>query len=188
MNNNPLQELVDENQKMSERVQYIIEIESYFFSLDDDSKALNLAIEAINKGYSHPLFYYVVGYCYNNGKGGVTQNRAKAGAYFYKAAETRDVNGEYWFEKSANECRIILAEDYVVMNEYQVIDRETAQTYCRLLVNDERYRDDAQSYLSKLQAPASTSRASKNSNSFGRTIKIIIASIIALFILSKILK
>ena len=75
----PFDDLLQSISNGSEYARYVTDVEYEFYSADNDVEALRLAFEAKEKGHSHSLFDYVSGFCYNNGKGGVYQDKGKAG-------------------------------------------------------------------------------------------------------------
>lgn len=140
---------------MDEYAKYLTDIEYEFYSADNDSEALRLALEAKQKGYSNCLFDYVIAFCYNNGKGGLPLDKNKAGHYFKTSADFRDVNGNYYNEKHADESRATLAEDFALRdNQFHVIDVTTAIDYCNALIAHERFVDDSLLYLSMIYGRA----------------------------------
>lgn len=136
---------------MEEYTKYLMEVEYQFYSVNNDAEALRLSMEAKKAGYSHCLFDYVVGFCFNNGKGGVPVDKKKAGQFFLASAESRDANGNLYNDKHADESRAILAEDYSLReNKYGVINTEKAIEYCNILIEHRRYIDDALLYLTMI--------------------------------------
>lgn len=145
-----LEELAKSMESMNQYVEYIIKIESDFYR-DDETNALLLAKEAKEKGHSHSMFDYVIGFCYLNGKGGVFENKDRAGKAFFLSAEEKDAKGEYVNEKHANESRAILVQDYVVHgNQFRIIDADKAIEYCSCLINYEHRLDNSLLYMAIL--------------------------------------
>lgn len=148
MDNNSLGDILQSFTNMDEYAKYIMDVEYQFYSADNDAEALRLSIEAQKKGHSHCLFDYVIGFCFNNGRGGVQVDKRRAGQYFFASAEAHDVNGNYYNDKHSDESRAILAEDYVLHdNIYGVIDVAKTIDYCNTLLSHERSVDDALLYL-----------------------------------------
>lgn len=113
-----------------------------FFSADNNGKAFALSMQGINQGYSYPLFFYVVGFCYYNGLD-VEKNVDKARAYFFKGAEYRDLEGEYLENSYSDNCKIILIEDYALNRPgRKMIDNAIALQYYQLL-QDTKFKEDA---------------------------------------------
>ncbi len=136
---------------MDEYAKYLMDIEHQFYTADNDTEALRLAFEAKQKGYSNCLFDYVIAFCYNNGKGGLSLNKSKAGEFFKASADSRDTNGNYYNEKHADESRATLAEDFALKdNQFDVIDVSTAIDYCKALIAHDRFIDDSLLYLSMI--------------------------------------
>lgn len=149
-----INDVLDSFARMEEYSQYLMDVEYQFYHEDNDIKAFQLAQEAKQRGHRNPIFDYIIGFCYNNGRG-VAKDKRRAGEFFKYSAEARDANGSYYDDKHSNESRVILAEDFVFSNpEFNVIDADTALTYCKLLLQVEKYHDDAILYLAKLYGRA----------------------------------
>ncbi len=147
----PFEDLLQSFSDSSEYAKYLTDVEYEFYSADNDTEALRLAIEAKEKGYSHCFFDYVIGFCYNNGKGGVYQDKRKAGQYFRVSADVRDANDNLYNDKHADESRATLVEDFVLRsNQFGVMDVTTVISYCNVLIEHERYVDDSLMYLSMI--------------------------------------
>ncbi len=145
---NDFQEILQEFNKKDKYTKYVMDIEYEFFSTDNNTSAVRLAMEAKQKGYSNPLFDYVIGFCYNNGQGGLPQNKKKAGEYFKNSADAKDAQGNYRNDKYADECRVILAEDFVLHDSsMNAIGLNSAIAYCSALIEHSRYEEDAYFYL-----------------------------------------
>lgn len=139
---------MSDHTRLHEAVRY------YFFQADDNETALSLAKEALQKGFSSPLYNYVVGFCYNTGNA-VPMNKRLAGQYFKAAADCTDANGQLLNDKYADECRTILAEDFVYSSpEYAGLDATTVIRYCESVIRFGTYSDDAKLYLAKLYGHA----------------------------------
>jgi len=136
---------------MEEYTDYLMEAEYQFYSVNNDAEALRLSLKAREKGYNHCLFNYIIGFCFNNGRGGADIDKRKAGKYFLASAEARDTNGIYYDDKHADESRAILAEDYSIRNSlFNAIDANKAIEYCNVLISHNRYAEDALLYLTMI--------------------------------------
>lgn len=136
---------------MEEYTVYLREAEYQFYSADNDAEALRLSLEAKGKGYDHCLFNYIIGFCFNNGRGGAAIDKRKAGEYFLASAEARDTRGDYYDDKHADESRAILAEDYSIRNNlFNAIDANKAIDFCNALISHNRYTEDALLYLTMI--------------------------------------
>lgn len=132
-----------------------------FFQQDDNARAFRLSKEAINNGWNYPLFGYVLGYCYNNGQGGVLVDKALAGKYYKLAAEYKDSQGRYLKDQYSDECRGILVGDYLQNpSEYKVLDLNTAISYCELLLNHASYGEAVRQILPRLRAQSAPKKKS----------------------------
>lgn len=152
-NNNSLNDVLNGFANMEEYTKYLTEVEYQFYSADNDAEAVRLAFEAKKNGHSHCLFDYVIGFCYNNGRGGLPLDKKKAGQFFFASAETHDANGNYYNDKHADESRVILAEDYAIHdNQFCVLSVNKAIEYCNLLLDHNRYPDSALLYLTTIFA------------------------------------
>ncbi len=149
--NNPINDVLQSFANMEDYTHYLTEVEYQFYSADNDAEALRLSFEAKEKGHSHCLFDYVIGFCFNNGKGGISLDKRKAGQFFLSSAEARDTSGNYYNDKHADESRVILAEDLALRNnQFMAISPDKAIEYCNLLLDHERYVDDALLYLTMI--------------------------------------
>lgn len=139
---------------MSDHARLHEEVRYYFFQADDNATALRLAKEALQKGFNSPLYNYVVGFCYNNGNA-VPLNKRAAGQYFKAAADCTDTNGHLLNDKYADECRIILSEDFVCSTpEYVGLDVATVMKYCESNIRFGVHTEDAKFYLAKIYGRA----------------------------------
>lgn len=151
--NNALNDILNVFSDMEGSAKYIMDVEYQFYSADNDAEAVRLAIEAKEKGYSHCLFDYVIGFCFNNGRGGLPLDKEKAGHFFFESAETHDANGEYYNDKHADESRVILTEDYAINgNQFCVLNTNKAIEYCTILLGHNYHPDDALLYLTMIFA------------------------------------
>lgn len=149
--NNSINDILNVFSNMEGSSKYITDVEYQFYSADNDAEAARLAIEAKEKGYSHCLFDYVIGFCFNNGRGGLPLDKKKAGQFFFESAETRDASGSYYNDKHANESRVILAEDYAIHdNQFCVLNTDKAIEYCIVILDHNHCPDDALLYLTMI--------------------------------------
>ena len=150
-NMNPFNDILQGVATMEEYSKYITDVEYQFYSADNDAEAIRLAMEAKQKGHSNCLFDYVIGFCYNNGRGGLSLDKKTAGQFFLASAEAHDAKGDYYNDKHADESRVILAEDFAIRdNQFCILSTNKAIEYCNVLLSHERHVDDALLYLTMI--------------------------------------
>lgn len=144
---NPYDEILGSINQELDAGRIHMEVEQAFFAKDDNKKAFELSVEALQKGYTNPLYHYVIGFCFNNGLA-CPMDKEQARKFFVMGAEYKNSNGVYDNNKYADECRVIISQEFVKSHAGDTcISVDDAIKYCKLLLNSERHSEDAAFYL-----------------------------------------